>query len=86
MTNKEHEALAKKISDVIVNGLINKQTCDQIAQAAIAAVLEAISVPTREMLEAGAKGSGEDSEDVAAGAWEDMIAASPLVNGGNGNG
>jgi len=37
------------------------------------AAIEAMREPTREMLVAGAKGSGEDSETVALGAWEAMI-------------
>ncbi len=37
--------------------------------------------PTKEMIEAGAVGSGEDSESVASGAWEAMIAASPPDQG-----
>jgi hypothetical protein len=38
-----------------------------------AAILE-MRIPTRSMIEAGAIGSGEDSECVAEGAWEFMIA------------
>lgn len=46
-------------------------TCEGIARAVLAAVRE----PSRSMLEAGASGSGEDSETVAICAWEAMIDA-----------
>jgi hypothetical protein len=39
------------------------------------AAIEAIRQPTKAMIEAGAKGSGEDSEMTALGAWEEMIDA-----------
>ena len=39
------------------------------------AAIEAMREPTRAMLEAGAVGSGEDSENTALGAWEAMIDA-----------
>ena len=41
------------------------------ARVAIAALRE----PTKEMVYAGARGSGEDSDGVALGAWEAMIDA-----------
>lgn len=44
-----------------------------IFEAAAKAVILAIREPTQEMLAAGAKGSGEDSNDVARGAWQAMI-------------
>lgn len=37
------------------------------------AAIEAMREPTKSMIAAGAKGSGEDSDDVALGAWEGMI-------------
>lgn len=39
------------------------------------AAIEAMREPTEEMIAAGARGSGEDSQDVALGAWEAMIDA-----------
>lgn len=39
----------------------------------VRAVLQAILVPSAEMVAAGAIGSGEDSADVARGAWQAMI-------------
>lgn len=39
------------------------------------AAIEAMRQPTQAMIEAGAVGSGEDSEAVAEGAWEYMIDA-----------
>jgi len=37
-------------------------------------------IPTREMLEAGAVGCGEDSEACALGAWEAMIEVAEAAN------
>lgn len=45
--------------------------CRVVARAAI----EAMREPTRQMIEAGAIGSGEDSEATATGSYEAMIAA-----------
>jgi len=39
------------------------------------AAIKAMRMPTRVMIEAGAKGSGEDSEAVAIITWEAMIDA-----------
>lgn len=41
--------------------------------------------PTEAMLRAGAAGSGEDSEDVAAGAWDAMLAATPTPHHAEGD-
>lgn len=47
----------------------------ELARAIVVAAIKALRMPTRAMIEAGAKGSGEDSENVACGAWEAMIDA-----------
>jgi hypothetical protein len=65
---KECEAyVSEREDDVVkVDGYVNLRA---LARAAI----EAMREPTKAMIEAGASGSGEDSEDVATGAWESMI-------------
>lgn len=44
----------------------------------LSTILAALQEPTEGMLKAGATGSGEDSEVVAAGAWRAMLKASAL--------
>ena len=57
--------------------------CKGVAAAALAAIeAQGLAIcpveATKAMRVAGAKGSGEDSEDVAVGAWDDMIKAGKL--------
>lgn len=47
----------------------------EFAVTHIRAILDELRDPTESMLRAGAKGCGEDREEVAGGAWEAMIAA-----------
>lgn len=49
------------------------------ARAAISAMRE----PTADMIYAGARGSGEDSDGVALGAWHAMIDAALETSSGN---
>jgi hypothetical protein len=64
--------MGDKLSDATIDGHF-----DMLAVAN--GILEAMREPTKEMIEAGAKGSGEDSDCVARGAWEAMIDAALKV-------
>lgn len=57
--------------DGIPSMTLSDDACTRFARAAVAALRD----PTESMLRAGAKGCGEDREEVAGGAWEAMIDA-----------
>ena len=109
MTNKEHEALVDRVVRTILDaerksmGLphrvfhtqADKEIAKPMAQAAIAAVREAISDPNANQEQAGMKcimdGTGYVNHEIYVDpetpwhTWKSMLAASPLGNGGNGN-
>ncbi|KTS09750.1 hypothetical protein SB2_11895 [Methylobacterium radiotolerans] len=73
-----YEAAERAHDDWVKGGYSVKPgeyTIEATPEAIVRAVLMALREPSAEMIDAGAIGSGEDSENVAEGAWECMIDA-----------
>lgn len=65
----------KALYEISVKGWSSSPIKEHDLNDFVRAVIQAMREPTKEMLKAGAEGSGEDSEAVAGGAWRAMIDA-----------